>query len=63
MGEWERVIAENIGPGDNIARTRKEPVQLVGSIGPIGPSSRWIVFANGGRIRPNHDRKFWRWLP
>lgn len=57
--KWERVEAQDVRRGDQIAKAKTHEPSEVIDIGPVGASSRWLHF-QGGRIRPRHDAKFWR---
>lgn len=54
-----RIRADEAVVGDRIAHARTHDFKTVTRID-VGPKSRWLYLAEGGRIRPNHSTPMWR---
>jgi hypothetical protein len=56
---YERIEAEQIQPGDRVARARTHPFQQVTAIS-TGPIAITLRFAGNDIARPRRTAKWWR---
>ena len=57
--QYARVLAGDITPGDEVARTRTATFNTVAEV-QHNASTVWLIYTTGGRDRPGKTAKWWR---
>lgn len=56
---YVRIQAEDIRPGDRVARARTHPFHLVTDVRP-GGTAVWLTYESGARDRPRRTASWWK---